>query len=310
MTTQLHPWMPVSPCGDGCLPPPGTVPTGGRVRQVLRLLVFAMVVLGGAVLAAALPLLHRAGRERVLRTWSRALIGALQIRLEVTGGDRFATPGGAVLVVSNHVSWLDIVVLEAVQPLRMVAKREVRDWPGIGVLARLAGTIFVHRERLSMLPGTIATISRALLGGAAVGAFPEATTWCGMAGGRFRPAVFQAAVQTGTPVRPVALCYRLAGAGTTTVAAFVGSATLCRAVLNLARVRGLVVHVHLLPLLLTAGADRHELAARAGAAVAAVTVPSVPGPSVPGPSVPESVAPPSVSFRSVPARWVTAARRG
>lgn len=247
------------------------------MRQVLRMLALAVIVLGGVLLAAALPLLPRTGRQRALRSWSRALLRALQIRLKVSGGDRFAAPGSAVLVVSNHVSWLDIVVLGAVQPLRMVAKREVRDWPGIGLLARRAGTIFVHRERLSMLPQTIATISRALLDGAAVGAFPEATTWCGMAGGRFRPAVFQAAVQAGTSVRPVALRYRLAGT-TTTVAAFVGSTTLWQAVLHLARVRGLLVEVGLLPLLPADGADRHELAARAGVAVAAATVPLVPEP--------------------------------
>ncbi|MGH3930346.1 MAG: hypothetical protein ACRDTF_10260, partial [Pseudonocardiaceae bacterium] len=67
------------------------------------------------------------------------------------------------------------------------------------------------------------------------------------------------------------LRYRLAGGGATTVVAFVGSATLWRAVVLLAGVRGLVVEVELLPLLSTDGADRHMLAARAGAAVSAAT---------------------------------------
>lgn len=276
MTGRAHPWMPVSPCGDGCLPAAGTVPAGGRARQLLRILAAGAVLLAGVVLAAALPLLPRTGRERMLRGWSRAVLRALQVRLEVSGGNRFGAPGAAVLVVSNHVSWLDIVVLGAVQPLRMVAKSEVRDWPVIGLLARRAGTIFVHRQQLSTLPRTIAEMSRGLLGGAAVGAFPEATTWCGMAGGRFRPAVFQSAVDTATPVRPVALRYCLAGSGPTTVAAFVGSATLCRTVASLARVRGLVVQVRLLPLLAADRADRHELAARADAAVASATCPPLP----------------------------------
>ncbi len=267
--------MPVSACGDGCLPPAGTVPASGRVRQLLRLVAVVVLLLIGTALTVALPLLRPAGRTRALRAWSRALLRALRVRLEITGGDRFAARGTGVLVVSNHVSWLDIVVLGAVQPLRMVAKAEVRGWPGIGLLARRTGTIFVHRERLSTLPRTVAAMSTALVGGAAVGAFPEGTTWCGMVGGRFRPAVFQAAVETATPVRPVALRYRQAGAGTTTVAAFVGSATLCQAVVLLAGVRGLVVQVQLLPLLSALGADRRTLAARAGAAVAAASVPLV-----------------------------------
>ncbi len=295
MSRQAHPWMPMSPCGDGCLPAAGTVTSVGRARQLLRMVAAGALLLIGAVLAVALPLLGPAGRERALRAWSRALLTGLQIRLEVTGGERFSPPGTAVLVVSNHVSWLDIVALGAVQPLRMVAKSEVRGWPGIGLLARRTGTIFVHRERLSTLPRTIAELSRALEGGAAVGAFPEGTTWCGMASGRFRPAVFQAAADTATPVRPVALRYRLAGSGTTTVAAFVGSATLWKAVALLARVRGLLVEVELLPPLAGHGADRHELAARAEAAVAAATVPLVPQPVSPQPESPQ-FQPESITF--------------
>ena len=272
---RAHPWMPVSPCGDGCLPPVGAVPVVGRPRRLWRLLAAAAMLLAGAVLAVALPRLRRpAGRERALRGWFRALLKALRIQLAVTGGDRFAPPGVGVLVVSNHVSWLDLAALGAVQPLRMVAKSEVRVWPVIGPLARRAGTVFVDRERLSTLPWMVAAVSGALAGGAAIGAFPEGTTWCGPANGRFRPAVFQAAVDTATPVRPVALRYRLAGAGTTTVASFVGSATLWESVVLVAGVRGLVVEVRLLPLLPADGLDRWTLAARAQAAVTAAA-PSV-----------------------------------
>jgi 1-acyl-sn-glycerol-3-phosphate acyltransferase len=281
MNAQVHPWMPVSPCGDRCLPAADMVPTVGRGRQVLRILVTVALVLAGVVLAAMLPLLRPADRDRALRAWFRGLLGALRIRLQVTGGDRFNPPGTGVLVVSNHVSWLDLVALGAVQPLRMVAKTEVRGWPVIGLLACRAGTIFVHRERLRTLPQTIAAVSDALAGGAAVGVFPEGTTWCGMASGRFRPAMFQAAVQTAAPVRPVALRYRLSGVGgmagaTTTVAAFVGSATLWPAVVLLAGVRGLRVEVELRPLLPADGVDRRTLAARADAAVTAASAPLVP----------------------------------
>jgi len=268
-----HPWMPVSPCGEGCLPSADAVPAVGRARRLLRLLAVGVMLLAGGVLAVALPLRGPTGRERTLRAWYRVLLWALRIELEVTGGDRFAAPGVGVLVVSNHMSWLDMVALGAVQPLRMVAKSEVRGWPVVGPLARLVGTVFVDRERLSTLPRTVEAVSGALAGGAAIGAFPEGTTWCGLSSGRFRPAVFQAAVDTATVVRPVALRYRLAGAGPTTVASFVGSTTLWEAVMRVAGVRGLVVDVRLLPLLLAVGADRRALATRAEAAVIAVTLP-------------------------------------
>lgn len=298
MNHPAHPWLPVSLCGDSCLPAAGTVPATGRMCRLLRILAVVALVLAAAVLVAALPLLRPAVRERALRAWFRALLGALRIRLEVTGGDRFSAVGTAVLVVSNHVSWLDLVALGAVQPLRMVAKSEVRNWPVIGLLARRIGTIFVHRERLSTLPQTVSAVGGALRTGAAVGAFPEATTWCGRSSGRFRPAIFQAAVDAATPVRPVALRYRLADAGTgpptgrptstptTTVAAFVGSVTLWQAVALLTGVRGLVVEVELLALLPVAGTDRRTLAARAGSAVLAATLPPRPQPVVPKPVSP------------------------
>lgn len=287
MSPPAHPWMPSSPCDDSCLPAAGTTPAVGRMHQLLRIVTAAVIVLAGVGLAASLPLLGPAGRAWALRAWFRALLGALQIRLQVIGGDRFGSHGAGVLVVSNHMSWLDLVALGAVEPLRMVAKKEVRDWPVVGLLSRRAGTIFIDRERLSTLPSTVAAVSGVLAGGAAVGAFPEGTTWCGMAGGRFRPALFQAAADAAAPVRPVALRYRLAGAGTpgvittlgprtTTVAAFVGSATLWQALVLVAGVRNLLIQVQLLPLL-AADTDRHALAARAGAAVArALSPPSCP----------------------------------
>ena len=267
--SHRHPWMPVSPCGASCLPAADAVPVVGRGSRLLRLLAVAVTLLVGVALAAAFPRLGPAGRERTLRALFRTLLTALRIQLEVTGGDRFGPPGVGVLVVSNHLSWLDLVALGAVQPLHMVAKSEMRTWPVIGLMARRADTVFVDRERLSALPQMVAAVSGALASGAAIGAFPEGTTWCGRASGRFRPALFQAAVDTATPVRPVALRYRLAGAGTTTVASFVGSATLWESLLLVAGVHGLVVEVRLLPLLPPDGLDRRALAAGAQAAVTA-----------------------------------------
>ena len=261
---RLHPWMPVSPCGQRCLPPADAV---HPVARTCRLFATGALLLVGTLLAAVLPALGPRQRERALRAWYRTLLRALGIQLEVTGGDRFADPAVGILVVSNHTSWLDLVALGAVQPLRMVAKREVRQWPVIGLLARRLDTIFVDRKRLLALPGMVADVARALANGAAVGAFPEGTTWCGRANGRFRPAVFQAAVDTAAPVRPVALRYRLAGAGPTTVASFVGPANLWQALLRVAGAHDLVIEVHVLPVVQDVCATRHTLAARAEIAV-------------------------------------------
>src|SRR4029079_10304453 len=91
----------------------------------------------------------------------------------------------------------------------LVAKHEVRDWPIIGRLATTLGTVFVDRTRPKTLPDTVARVAEHLADGAVVAVFPEGTTWCGRAGGRFRPAMFQAAIAAGAPVVPVRLAFNL-----------------------------------------------------------------------------------------------------
>jgi 1-acyl-sn-glycerol-3-phosphate acyltransferase len=115
--------------------------------------------------------------------------------------------------------------------------------PLVGRLAVRGGTLFIDRERIRALPGTVAEIAGALRSGATVVAFPEGSTWCGREEGRFRPAVFQAALDAGVPVRPVAIRYRLAGGEPTTAAAFVGDDTLLASLRRVVATRGLIAEV-------------------------------------------------------------------
>lgn len=245
-----NPWMPVSRCDDSCMPPAGSVPTVGALRAALRLVATGAVLVAGASLTLWLPLLSTAGRQRAQRRWCRALLTALQVRVQVRGDRAFAPHGSAVLVVSNHVSWLDVIALNALHPLRMVTRSDVRDWAVIGRLVTSCGAHYIDRARLSTLPHTVTELTASLRNGSAVGAFPEGTTWCGRTGGRFRPALFQAAIDAGAVIRPVAVNYRLAATGAaTTAASFVGDATLWHSLVLMSRVRGLVIDVLLLPAL-------------------------------------------------------------
>ncbi|HEX3650069.1 MAG TPA: lysophospholipid acyltransferase family protein [Pseudonocardiaceae bacterium] len=267
---MAHGWMPVSPCGPGCVG--ASMPTVRRGRRLLRL-----VSVAGALLAAALrlPFLGLFGgrhREVMVRNVFRGVLRAVGARLEIHGDATLGVPpeGGphrGALVVDNHVSWLDIVAVNAVRPMRSVAKSEIETWPVVGKLAGKAGTVFLDRGSLRALPGTVAELAGVLRGGALVNACPEGTTWCGLGLGRFRPALFQAAIDGGVPVRPLVVRYRVAGAPTTWPA-FVGDETLIDSARRTARLRGLVVEVHVLPEIAPGRArDRHHLAALAEAAV-------------------------------------------
>ncbi|GAA2880862.1 lysophospholipid acyltransferase family protein [Streptosporangium fragile] len=189
----------------------------------------------------------------------------------VAGSD--AAPAAPPLIVGNHVSWLDPLVMAAAWPCRLLAKRDVLRWPLIGVLAAAAGVLFIDRERLLALPGAVDRMAAALAGGHPVAAFPEGTTWCGREMGAFRPAVFQAALDAGAPVRPVALRYLGPAGVPATGSAFVGDDMLWASVRRVVAMRRLTVEVTVLPEV--RGRDRRALAWAAESSVASVTVTGV-----------------------------------
>lgn len=239
-------WLPESPCGRQCLPRSGTLPSVGAVRRTRRLLVVAVLLCCGVPLCCVSPLLPAGLRHRAARYWFGSVLAGFGAELRVRGDTSFPAGGAGTLVVANHVSWLDVLALQAVRPMRMLAKSELRSWPLLGTFAVRSGTLFIERGRLRRLPAAVGEIARALGTGSVVGAFPEGTTWCGRASGQYRPAVFQAALDANAQVRPAVLRYRIGGE-TTTAAAFVGDDTLLRSVGNVVGARGLVVELELLP---------------------------------------------------------------
>ncbi|MDT7796684.1 MAG: hypothetical protein QOI78_117 [Actinomycetota bacterium] len=300
-----HSWMPTSPCGDDCLT--GGDPVVGLPRRVLRF-VSAIVVVFSAMLASPLLLVARGrGRERLVRLIFHGVLRAFGVRLDIRGGDDFRTAaaGRGALVVNNHISWLDIVAINALRPMRALAKKEIAGWPVLGGLVRRGGSIFLDRERLKTLPATMAELADALRSGSLVSVTPEGTTWCGLASGRFTTATFQAAIDGGVPVRPIALRYRLADGRETSRPAFIGPESLIASLRRVAALRGLVLEVHICPEIAPGRAEtRRELAALAEAAVhSALGTVKIPGQQrrrTPSPQTAPSLAVPS-STVSAPA---------
>jgi 1-acyl-sn-glycerol-3-phosphate acyltransferase len=209
------------------------------------------------VLLPVLPLLTEKGRASVTRALARAVLRAIGVRASVRG----RLPLRHALLVANHVSWLDIVALLAHVPARIVAKCEVRGWPSIGALATATGTIFLDRNRPKSLRGTVVQATAVLRGGGVVAVFPEGTTWCGRNSGRFRPALFQAAIDACAPVAPVSLRFQLTDGTGTAAAAFLGDETLWTSVWRVLAVRGLTVVLVAAPALYPdPAADRRVLA--------------------------------------------------
>ncbi|MEV6298374.1 lysophospholipid acyltransferase family protein [Actinoplanes sp. NPDC051861] len=217
----------------------------------LRVTALLAVLLTGLLPAALLG-------GAALRSLARTILAVLGVRLVRRG----PAPRPGSLLVANHVSWLDVLALVSVTPVRLVAKCEVKGWPGIGATAGRAGAIFIDRTRPKTLPGTVGDVTGQLRAGRSVAAFPEGTTFCGTEHGPFRPALFQAAVDSGAPVVPVSIGYD------STEAAFIGDQTLWDSVCRVARLRRLTVTVAFAPALRPApGADRRALARAAQASL-------------------------------------------
>ncbi|MDP9863576.1 MULTISPECIES: lysophospholipid acyltransferase family protein [Streptosporangium] len=276
----MNPWLPVAPCMPAtCLTPPAAGVS--RPRRALRLAAVALSVLAGVVPALLARGSGTAGRVRLASLWSRLVLRALGVRIEVRRGFTFLAGSAAglrvvpvseaaPLIVANHVSWLDPLVMSAVLPSRPLAKHEVRRWPLIGLLAAGAGALFIDRDRLSALPEAVGRVAAALGEGHPVTAFPEGTTWCGREMGAFRPAVFQAALDAGAPVRPVAIRYLGPDGLPAGVAAYVGDDTLPASMLRVAAFRRLTVEVTLLPPV--QARDRRSLAWAAESSIASVVI--------------------------------------
>jgi 1-acyl-sn-glycerol-3-phosphate acyltransferase len=260
-------WLPTAPCTPrSCNDHSG--PVAGAGTAGIRLLAGICVLIAGVVLSPLVPLLGGGLRDLLTRHWARTLLRAFGLRVRVTGVP-LPRRGSGVLVVANHVSWLDIPLIAAVLPGRVLAKSEIRDWPVLGRVAARGGTLFVERERLRALPGTVRALTSALAEGSRVIVFPEGRTWCGREQGRFTPAVFQAALDAEADVRPVRLTYRTAAGVLSGAPAFVGDDPLHTSLWRVATAGGLTAEITVLPLIPGGRrTDRRSLALEAQTAVA------------------------------------------
>ena len=170
---------------------------------VKRAGLLALCVLVAAPVAIVAERIARPG-ERVAqmlgRLFCRAVLRLLRIRVEVTGP--LPSRGSGRLLVANHVSWIDPLVLFAVSPSVILAKREVGTWPVIAALARLQGTVLVDRSRRMQIPRVNDALAQRLEMGCNVLLFPEGTTYDGVRRGRFLTSHLACLAAVSTSVRP------------------------------------------------------------------------------------------------------------
>jgi 1-acyl-sn-glycerol-3-phosphate acyltransferase len=178
-------------------------PAYTRVYRFVRLI--AHLVYGCTIAAVVFPFVSNRTELRIIRYWSRRLLAILNVRLHVHG----RMPGGHVptMLVTNHVSWLDIWVIHSVSPVRFIAKSDIRSWPLLGWLVARAGTIFIQRTRRHDTARINQTIGAVLARDEHIGLFPEGTTTDGTHVLPFHASLFQPALASGARIVAAGIRY-------------------------------------------------------------------------------------------------------
>lgn len=176
-----------------------------------------------AVIALRFPSLTQEQRDLRVQVWAAAMLPRLGVTLDVDG----APPTiGPVLLIANHVSWLDIVVLHAAHHCRFVSKADVGRWPIVGQLATGAGTLYIERKSRRDAKRVVHDMVQALQEGDILAVFPEGTTGDGSALLPFHANLIQAAISAPAPVQPVALRYVDAQGRNSRAVSYVGNESL------------------------------------------------------------------------------------
>ncbi|MBK9594310.1 MAG: 1-acyl-sn-glycerol-3-phosphate acyltransferase [Rhodocyclales bacterium] len=218
---------------------------------------------GLAVAAVVYPLAGRPAQLKLKQRWSRQLLGMLGVRLQAK-----ATPlPSATLLVANHISWLDIYVINALAPAAFICKADVRSWPFIGWLCERTETVFMPRGSRNAAKQAGEIVALRLRQGWRVAVFPEGTTSDGGEVLPFHGALLQGAMDASCRVQPLALRYLDGDGRLSTAPAYCGDTTLLQSLRRIAAAPRLHVRLDVLPPLDGHGAERRALAATAWRAI-------------------------------------------
>jgi 1-acyl-sn-glycerol-3-phosphate acyltransferase len=236
------------------------------MKVTLAKLRLALHLLHGVwIVAMRYDRLSEQGKRALNRAWSLKLLRLVGMRLVVHHDERRIDHGA--LVVANHISWLDIYVINAWRPTPFVSKAEVRQWPVVGWLAHRLGTIFIHREKRRDAQRAMHEMATRLAGGGLVCVFPEGTTSNGLSLLPFHANLLQAAVSAQRPVQPICLLYADRDGRQSTTPAYIDDISLVQSLDAVLRGGPWTAHLYVGEAI-AAMDDRRALSAKAREAVA------------------------------------------
>jgi 1-acyl-sn-glycerol-3-phosphate acyltransferase len=238
--------------------------TIGAIIKLARALLH--ILIGFLTIFMVFPRLSEQQRQLRTQAWSLALLRCIGIELIVKGNPAL---NGPLLLVANHMSWLDITALHAARFCRFVSKADIKKWPLIGLLASGIGTLFIERESRRDAMRVVHHMTASLQAGDVLGVFPEGTTSDGSGLLPFHANLFQAAIAADAPVQPVALRFIDTRTGQrSTAPCYVGDDTLAESVWRTLTSPNIAVVIRFGEPQFAEGRDRRAMAAALQQAVA------------------------------------------
>jgi 1-acyl-sn-glycerol-3-phosphate acyltransferase len=212
------------------------------------------VLVGWVTIYFRFPQLNQQQRDARVQVWAMQLLRIWGIDLEVRGKPVVIGPA---LLVCNHISWLDILVIHATRHCRFVSKSELRDWPVLGTLATGGGTLYIERAQRKDAMRMVKDMAQSLCKGDVLAVFPEGTTGDGMGMLPFHANLIQSAIEAEAPIQPIALQFVDAKTNTISMAArYIDDDTLLDSVWSTLNSRGLKAVVNFGELQTAQGRDR------------------------------------------------------
>jgi 1-acyl-sn-glycerol-3-phosphate acyltransferase len=223
-----------------------SIETSTLLRVWVWTQIWIHVICGVCTLSFIFPFMDRKSKDQQIQEWSNRLLRIFNIELVVLGADLI--DNSPYLIASNHISWLDIHVINAFKPIRFVAKSEVERWPVFGWMAKQLGTVFIQRDSVRHARQVVIQMA-SVLKTESICIFPEGTSTIGEIVLPFKPNLFESAIVAQVSIYPLAIQYLSKKTGERSESpAFIGDMGLLDSMSNIIKNRSLIVRITILPI--------------------------------------------------------------
>jgi 1-acyl-sn-glycerol-3-phosphate acyltransferase len=176
-----------------------------RIWSKLVLLILLMLVTALAILCI-MPFSLKFVRQNIRLFWANSVLCIVGIKLEIIGAE-YLTQLQNKMIIANHISWLDTVILLKLQFMQFIGKIEMLQWPILRIIIQAGGTIFVDRNNKKTILSINKTITNLLTSGATIGLFPEGRTSDGLQLLPLKSAFLEAALRAKSHICPIVISY-------------------------------------------------------------------------------------------------------